>query len=276
MKIKKSLSLLTSLLLSFSCMTCLPSDAVSIQTPELSDSFQTASERMQLRISDEYDSNVISAVAGSDVTIVITAKSAYGIKSLENFSVNFPQYFAVTGMSATSPLFNGSVSYTANGNTVNFTISGNGSLGTGNVATITCHVDSNCPEGSYTISWTSGTCTDASGHSQSLTLPPKQIKVSSSGNVQTSPKPSTTATTTTATAPSYYNPGDVNCDYNVSISDAVLLLQWIANPDSYYISEQGKSNADVYNCGDGITASDALSIQKLEAKLIWNLPESYK
>ena len=68
--------------------------------------------------------------------------------------------------------------------------------------------------------------------------------------------------------------GDANCDSDVSIADAVLILQSIANPDSYKLTEQGRDNADVFNRGDGVTASDALSIQKFEADIIKELPES--
>ena len=59
--------------------------------------------------------------------------------------------------------------------------------------------------------------------------------------------------------------GDANEDGNVSIADAVLVLQSLANPDSYKLSEQGKINADVSNNGDGVTAGDALVIQQVEA-----------
>ena len=59
--------------------------------------------------------------------------------------------------------------------------------------------------------------------------------------------------------------GDSNCDSDVNIADAVLVQQFIVNPDRYNLSEQGKYNADVYNTGDGITMSDALEIQLMIA-----------
>ena len=58
--------------------------------------------------------------------------------------------------------------------------------------------------------------------------------------------------------------GDVNVDGEVSIADAVLIMQSLANSDEYSISEQGKLNADVIN-NDGITAKDALVIQMVMA-----------
>lgn len=69
--------------------------------------------------------------------------------------------------------------------------------------------------------------------------------------------------------------GDANCDGVVTIADASSVFQMLANPDKYPLSEQGKLNADVCNRGDGITAVDAISIQKLDAGLILSLPESW-
>ena len=58
--------------------------------------------------------------------------------------------------------------------------------------------------------------------------------------------------------------GDVNCDGNVSVADAVAILQFIGNSDRYPLKEQGRVNADVN--GDGsVTALDALEIQRIDA-----------
>lgn len=62
--------------------------------------------------------------------------------------------------------------------------------------------------------------------------------------------------------------GDATMDGKINISDAVLIMQSIANPDEYKITEQGKLNADVYNRGDGITANDAFIIQMVEVKTL--------
>ena len=85
-----------------------------------------------------------------------------------------------------------------------------------------------------------------------------------------------TETTTTITTPATTEPtnapprlyGDANDDGNVNISDAVLIMQSIANPEEFTISPQGKINGDVYNNGDGITNNDALAIQYVEIKTI--------
>ena len=76
--------------------------------------------------------------------------------------------------------------------------------------------------------------------------------------------------------------GDANCDDKVDISDAVMILQSISNPDKYgvdgtseyHITSQGVINGDVYDNGTGLTSSDALSIQKYIVELIPELPES--
>ena len=72
--------------------------------------------------------------------------------------------------------------------------------------------------------------------------------------------------------------GDTNCDGDVNLADAVLIMQYTANPDTYGlgkedgISEQGAKNADVTG-NDGITNLDALTIQKFKLGLIEKLPE---
>lgn len=75
--------------------------------------------------------------------------------------------------------------------------------------------------------------------------------------------------------------GDANCDGKVDMSDAVLIMQALANPDKYgvngsddtHITEQGRKNADCSGNNDGMTNSDALAIQKYQLKFIDSLPE---
>ena len=62
--------------------------------------------------------------------------------------------------------------------------------------------------------------------------------------------------------------GDTNCDGQVDMADAVLIMQALANPNKYGINgtadncltEQGKINGDVD--GNGLTVGDAQAIQK--------------
>jgi len=63
--------------------------------------------------------------------------------------------------------------------------------------------------------------------------------------------------------------GDANCDGQVDLSDAVMIMQALANPNKYgidgtaehHLTEQGKLNGDMN--GDGLTSGDALTIQKM-------------
>ncbi|MBR6996284.1 MAG: hypothetical protein IKH96_09750 [Ruminococcus sp.] len=55
--------------------------------------------------------------------------------------------------------------------------------------------------------------------------------------------------------------GDANCDGETDLADAIFIMQSMANPDKYDISERGRFNGDVYETGHGITANDALEIQ---------------
>ncbi len=66
--------------------------------------------------------------------------------------------------------------------------------------------------------------------------------------------------------------GDANCDSNVDISDAVLIMQYLANPEKYTISKAGLDLGDVCERGDGVTGLDALAIQMYEAKTINAFP----
>ena len=54
--------------------------------------------------------------------------------------------------------------------------------------------------------------------------------------------------------------GDANDDGLMDMSDVVAVMQSLANPDKYALSEQGALNADMN--GDGVTVNDALAIQK--------------
>ncbi len=68
--------------------------------------------------------------------------------------------------------------------------------------------------------------------------------------------------------------GDANVDGVVDIADATFILQVIGNSDKYQFKGKGEDNADVYERGGGITSMDALSIQKYDAGLITEFPES--
>jgi mannan endo-1,4-beta-mannosidase len=102
----------------------------------------------------------------------------------------------------------------------------------------------------------------------------------------TTKAPAATTTTTTTAAPTTTTTttnkpqvgdvtliGDANLDEKVTVADAVAILQSIGNKDKYALKTQGAINADCCDPGDGVTARDALSIQKLDAGAIKELPE---
>ena len=68
--------------------------------------------------------------------------------------------------------------------------------------------------------------------------------------------------------------GDANLDGDVTLSDALVILQYVANGSKYKLEGQALANADCCDTGDGVTAMDALSIQRLDAKIIKSLPDS--
>ena len=94
----------------------------------------------------------------------------------------------------------------------------------------------------------------------------------------------TTTTTTSATTSQQYEmvtPGDTNCDGTVELADAILIMQALATPNKYgidgdnevHLTAQGRINGDVTGNANGLTADDALTIQKFLLKLINKLPE---
>ncbi|WP_303805724.1 glycosyl hydrolase [Ruminococcus flavefaciens] len=78
--------------------------------------------------------------------------------------------------------------------------------------------------------------------------------------------------------------GDANCDNTVDMSDVVLIMQALANPNKYglegtektHITEIGWNWADVDLSSKGVTANDALKIQEYLLKKIDTLVPSVK
>ena len=89
-------------------------------------------------------------------------------------------------------------------------------------------------------------------------------------SIVTDVKPSTTETEVIPPLMGLIAPadGDANCDGDLDMSDAVLVMQALANPNKYgeegtaetHITTEGKMKADMN--GDGLTVSDAQTIQK--------------
>ena len=89
--------------------------------------------------------------------------------------------------------------------------------------------------------------------------------------VTTTEEPKKPVVTTTVSSDTVTLIGDANMDGKVTIADSTAILQSLGNPDKYGLSDEGTANADVDGV-KGITAADAIAIQKLDAKLISKLP----
>ncbi len=69
--------------------------------------------------------------------------------------------------------------------------------------------------------------------------------------------------------------GDTNKSGEIEVADAIAIMSYVVNAELYPLDEVSSANADVYQHGDGLSVSDAVSIQKYITKLIAELPESY-
>ena len=101
-------------------------------------------------------------------------------------------------------------------------------------------------------------------------VPEIPTQAPSEDTTTSTPATSSGGATSSATAANY---GDSNCDEVVNLADAVLIMQYKANPSKYTITDQGAVNADVSGDGDGVTNKDALAIQMYLLGLITVLPE---
>ena len=98
-----------------------------------------------------------------------------------------------------------------------------------------------------------------------------------SGSSTTTETTSTTTSETTSTSTTVIAdeiiPGDANEDKDVNMADAVYIMQSIANPDKFKLTELGQKQADVDESGD-ISNKDALLIQRFKLGLIKSFTEA--
>ena len=158
------------------------------------------------------------------------------------------------------------------------------------------------PRTTTTTTTTSGTTTSTTTSTTSSTSTSKETTTTTTSTTTTSSTTTTTTTTTTETTTTSTTSqkseettttttlssqgsndpvawGDANCDGQVDMADAVLIMQSLANPNKYgiggtdekAITEQGKTNADVDTSTKGITSNDALQIQLYLLKKIATL-----
>nr|AEV59480.1 scaffoldin C [Ruminococcus flavefaciens] len=108
---------------------------------------------------------------------------------------------------------------------------------------------------------------------------PVKLDVKTSDGSVTVGKIETTTTTIVTQGPTATKRGDANCDGEVDMSDIVLTMQSLANPNKYgvngsdehHITAVGEANADVDSSSKGVTNGDAAKIQKWLLKSISEL-----
>ena len=132
-----------------------------------------------------------------------------------------------------------------------------------------------------TTTTTATTTTTTTTTSATTTTTTSTATSSETTTTSTTTAPATESTTTTTfdTEKTVTLAGDANCDGSVDMSDVVLIMQALANPnkfdtkgtDDHRITEQGTVNADVSERGNGMTTADALEIQRYLLHIISKL-----
>ncbi len=106
--------------------------------------------------------------------------------------------------------------------------------------------------------------------------PTDEPKVTTAPPVTTAKATTTAAVTTAAVTTTVFTPssgnedlGDANVDKKVDLNDAVAILQYVALPAKYKLSDEGVDNADIIDRGtSGVNGKDALAVQMVDSKLI--------
>ncbi|MCQ2460261.1 MAG: dockerin type I repeat-containing protein, partial [Ruminococcus sp.] len=109
---------------------------------------------------------------------------------------------------------------------------------------------------------------------KTTTTTTKATTTTTKATTTTTKAPTTTTTVKPVTGVTVY--GDANDDGQVNLSDAVMIMQALANPNKYglngsssmHINAQGWANADCKDNGNGVTNADALAIQEMLLKLV--------
>jgi len=135
-------------------------------------------------------------------------------------------------------------------------------------------VDPDQPGPTTSATTTTTTTTTTSSATTTTTTTVTSTSTSTSTSSATS-----SSTTTTIVSNRVY--GDANCDSGVDMADAVLIMQFISNPnrfglngtDEHHMTQKGLDNSDVDGKNNGVTNSDAVSIQKYLLGAVEGLPE---
>ena len=135
-------------------------------------------------------------------------------------------------------------------------------------------------ETTTTTTVTSATTTAETTTSASSTETSTTASASSTTTTAASTTSTTVSSETTTTTAKTISYGDANCDGDIDMSDAVLIMQALANPDKYdvngtsetHITAEGRLNADVDKQSEGLTVQDALTIQEYLLGIVKTFP----
>ena len=129
---------------------------------------------------------------------------------------------------------------------------------------------------------TSGSGSNATTTKTTTTTTRTTTKTTTTTTTTSRTTTTTSTTTTTTTQPKSTSAtlvGDANCDGQIGVADAVMIMQALANPSAYglsgsnpnHITEQGWANADCQTT-PGVTNKDALAIQMYALGIVTSLP----
>lgn len=109
---------------------------------------------------------------------------------------------------------------------------------------------------------------------KSVTVNGVEVEFKTEAEITTQATSTTTETTTVETQAIGIKPtliGDANCDGIVTVSDALVLAEYVATAGELDLTEQAMVNADVHETGNGLNASDAYMIQQYATGVIESL-----
>ena len=193
----------------------------------------------------------------------VTATDANGNSRTKSFPIDYMDEYFKTSTTTTTTIPTTTTTTTTNPTTTTTTTT----------TTIQPTTTTTITETTTTIATTTVTTEEPATTTTTTTVTTEEPTTTTATTTVTMEEPTTTATTTTDTTTTTSTPatlkptllGDANCDGKVTIADAAAILQYLANPDKYKLSEQGAVNADIADTGNGITINDAVTIQKIDA-----------
>ena len=203
-----------------------------------------------------------------DGTYEVTATDRNGNSRTKSFKIDYMDEYFKTSTTTTTTIPTTTTTTTTNPTTTTTTT-------IQPTTTTTATTTTTSTTNTTTTTTTDTTTTTSTTNTTTTTTNTTDTTTTSTTNTTTTATTTSDTTTTTTTTPTTLKPtllGDANCDGVVSIADAAAIFQCLANPDKYYLSAQGKKNADV-DGKLGITPSDAIAIQIFDAKLIESFDE---